>query len=206
VTSRDDEAAFEAAVDAEFQAACGAREAVRRRNEEQLKSPPDERTFFIFPPCPDRVRIRERLLRERREAEEEEYLKLRLERERDEAKRRIATAEPTEQEHVFREAAPPPLPNDKQLGSFTHGTLQKAVKLFGEDETTRGDVVRATSLPPPDARRVRLMRRSNLFRLNAAGKLVVDERVARRGSSYVLRYLDESGTRWLDPNRELKGR
>jgi hypothetical protein len=45
-----------------------------------------------------------------------------------------------------------------------------------------------------------------LLRLNEQGKLVVDERVARKGSRYVLRYVDETGTRWLDPNVELKGR
>jgi hypothetical protein len=89
VASRDDEAAFEAAVDAEFQAACEACEAVRRRNEEQLKRPPDERTFFIVPPYPDRARIRERLLRERREAQEKELFELQLA----EARRRHASAE-----------------------------------------------------------------------------------------------------------------
>ena len=47
---------------------------------------------------------------------------------------------------------------------------------------------------------------ARLLRLNASGKLVVDGRVARKGSRYVLRYLDEPGTRWLDPNVELRGR
>jgi hypothetical protein len=153
---------------------------------------------------------REDLERKRREAEEQQRLSRRGAEEEELFRLWLAEArsrhEEAEQEHAFREAALPPLPNDKQLGSFTHATLQKAVKLFSEDGTTRGDVVRATKLPPRDARRVRLMRRSNLLRLNAAGKLVVDERVARKSSEYVLRYLDESGTRWLDPNSEFKGR
>lgn len=99
----------------------------------------------------------------------------------------------------------PPLPNKSQLKSFTHASLEKAVKSFDADGT-RGDVVRDAKLSPHDARRVRLMRGVHLLRLNADRKLVVSERVARKGSRYVLRYLDESGTRWLDPNVELRGR
>jgi hypothetical protein len=98
----------------------------------------------------------------------------------------------------------PPLPNETQLNSYNHASLEKAVKSFHHDHT-RGDVERGAKLPPQDARRVRLMFGINLFRLNADEKLVVDPRVARKGSKYVLRYLDESGTRWLDPNVELRG-
>ena len=43
---------------------------------------------------------------------------------------------------------------------------------------------------------------AKLLRLNDEGKLVVGDRVARIGSRYVLRYLDEDGTRWLDPDVE----
>jgi hypothetical protein len=93
------------------------------------------------------------------------------------------------------------------IADYAPGTLERAVKGFARDQT-RGDVSRGgRKLPPPDARRVRLMFRVlGLLRLNEQGKLVVDERVARKGSRYVLRYVDETGTRWLDPNVELKGR
>jgi hypothetical protein len=101
--------------------------------------------------------------------------------------------------------ARPSLPGEKQLNTYSYASLEKAVKDFGRDRT-RGDVVRGAKLPPQDARRVRLMFDVGLFRLNALGRLVVGERVARKGSRYVLRYLDESGTRWLDPNVELRGR
>jgi hypothetical protein len=99
----------------------------------------------------------------------------------------------------------PPLPNPKQIASYTYATLQKAVKAVAGDETG-GDVASGARLPPPDARRVRLMFGADLLRLNTAGKLAVDDRVARKGSRYVLRYLDESGTRWLDPDVELRRR
>jgi hypothetical protein len=100
----------------------------------------------------------------------------------------------------------PPLPNPSQLNSFTHATLQNAVKGFNRDQTD-GDVQAESGgkLSPQDARRVRLMFRARLLRLNDARKLVVDERVGRRGSKYALRYLDESGSRWLDPIDELSG-
>jgi hypothetical protein len=99
----------------------------------------------------------------------------------------------------------PRLPNEKQLKSYSHASLEKAVKIFSSDGT-RGDVERAAKLPPHDARRVRLMLGVDLFRLNADVRLVVDERVARKGSRYALRYLDENGSRWLDPKVELRGR
>lgn len=99
----------------------------------------------------------------------------------------------------------PPLPNESQLNSYSHGTLEKAVRDWGRGRT-RGDVERRAKLPPQDARRVRLMIGVDLLRLNADRKLVVGERVARKGSRYVLRYLDETGSRWLDPNVELRGR
>jgi len=102
-------------------------------------------------------------------------------------------------------SARPPLPNPTQLSSYTRGTLLKAVRDFA-NQKTRGDVVRGAKLPPADARRVRLMTSVGLLGLNAEQKLVVDDRVARTGSRVVLRFLDESGTRWLDPNVELRGR
>ncbi len=102
----------------------------------------------------------------------------------------------------------PPLPNPKQLNSYTHGTLEKAVKQFARDGTV-GDVVRGAKraqMPRPDARRVRALWVGKLFRLNASGRLLVDGRVARKvvgtTSRYVLRYLSAAGTSWLDPNRE----
>jgi hypothetical protein len=101
--------------------------------------------------------------------------------------------------------ARPPLRNENQLRTYSHASLEKAVKSFKRDHT-RGDVERGAKLPPHDARRVRLMLGEDLFRLNANGKLIVGDRVARKGPKYVLRYLDESGTRWLDPNVELRGR
>lgn len=101
--------------------------------------------------------------------------------------------------------ARPSLPNETQLNSYSHASLQKAVKSFKGDGT-RGDVERGAKLPTQDARRVRLMLGVDLFRLNRDKKLLVDERVARKGSRFVLRYLDEGGTRWLDPNVELRGR
>lgn len=97
----------------------------------------------------------------------------------------------------------PRLPNS--VKSFPHGTLEKAVKAFAGD-ATRGATARAAKMPQADARRVRLMFREELLRLNPAGKLIVDDRVALQGSRYVLRYLDDTGTRWLDPIRELQGR
>jgi hypothetical protein len=93
----------------------------------------------------------------------------------------------------------PPLPNG--INDFAHGTIEKAVKAVRRGDTD-GDVSRAAKLPPADTARVRLMDRAKLLPLNAAGKLVPDERVARNGSRLVLRYLDESGTRWLDPKRK----
>jgi hypothetical protein len=100
----------------------------------------------------------------------------------------------------------PPLPNESQINSFTYAKLQKAARAYRLDEATRGTVARNAKLPPTDARRVRLMYGADLLRLNSDEKLVVDDRVARKGSRYVLRYLDGSGTRWLDPIRELHGR
>jgi hypothetical protein len=100
-------------------------------------------------------------------------------------------------------AARPPVPST--AAEYTYGTLQKGVKAFNADATP-GDVARSASLARPDARRVRLLQEQGLLRLNDAGKLVVDTRVARRGRQYVLRYLSDDGTRWLDPNRELPGR
>ena len=102
-------------------------------------------------------------------------------------------------------SARPRLPNESQLNSYTHASLEKAVKSFDRDRT-RGDVERGARLPPQDARRIRLMHAERLLRLNAGGKLVVDQRVARRGAKYVLRYLQAGGSRWLDPNVELRGR
>jgi hypothetical protein len=97
----------------------------------------------------------------------------------------------------------PPLPSG--VNSFPHGKIEKAVRAIARGETG-GDVAREAGLPPADQRRVRVMHRTGLLPLNAAGKLVVDDRVARKGSKYVLRYLDEGGTRWLDPLRDLQGR
>jgi hypothetical protein len=99
--------------------------------------------------------------------------------------------------------ARPPLPSG--INAFAHGRIEKAVRAIGRRETG-GDVARKAKLPPADQRRVRLMHGLGMLPLNAAGKLVVDSRVARKGSRYVLRYLDEGGTRWLDPIRELQGR
>lgn len=101
--------------------------------------------------------------------------------------------------------ARPPLPNETQLNSFTYGSLQKAVKSFARG-ATGGDVQRGARLPPQDARRVRLMIEADLLRLTAAGKLVVDPRVAQKGPRYVLRYVDETGSRWLDPDKTLRNR
>jgi hypothetical protein len=92
----------------------------------------------------------------------------------------------------------PPLPNG--VSSYTHATLEKAVKVLDADGTA-GDVERKAKLPPPDARRVRALK-GTLLRLNRDGKLVVDARVARDRSRYVLRYLDATRSHWLDPNRE----
>jgi hypothetical protein len=99
----------------------------------------------------------------------------------------------------------PPLSNEKQLKTYTYGSLQKAVNGFVRDDVN-ADVARAARLSAPDVRRARLMWKVSLLRLNAAGKLVVDERVARKGSQYALRYLSDDGARWLDPNEEFKGR
>jgi hypothetical protein len=104
-------------------------------------------------------------------------------------------------------AAPPrpPIPNESQIGKYAHASLQKAVKGFDAGDT-KADVARAARLPPEDARRVRLMLGARLLSLNDKRKLFVDGRVAQLGSRYALRYIDESGTRWLDPLKELKDR
>ena len=68
----------------------------------------------------------------------------------------------------------PPLPNPKQLNSYTHGTLEKAVKQFARDGTV-GDVVRGAKraqMPRPDAGRVRALWVGKLLRLNASGRLL----------------------------------
>jgi hypothetical protein len=141
----------------------------------------------------------EEQLRERRDE--------RLDQAKDRLERDLEHASPVSLQALpASHSAPPPLPNVKQINSFAHATLEKAVKAF-EDDKTRGDVGRDAKLPPTDVRRVRLMRyQLGLLHLNSTGKLVVDDRVARKGSTYVLRYLDESGTRWLDPIAELRGR
>lgn len=93
----------------------------------------------------------------------------------------------------------PPLPNETQINSFTYGSLQQAVKAFARGDTA-GDVHRRAKLPRQDAARVRVLFKTlGLLRLNATGKLDVDDRVARKGTRYVLRYLDESDSSWLDP-------
>jgi hypothetical protein len=95
----------------------------------------------------------------------------------------------------------PRLPGGSTLARYPHAKLQSAVKQFKRG-TTAGDVSRTSGLPRDDARRVRLMFDNGLFQLSG-GKLLVNKRVAHPGSRYALRYLNEDGTRWLDPNREL---
>jgi hypothetical protein len=84
------------------------------------------------------------------------------------------------------------------VNTYTFGTIEKAVRLFG-DRATRNEVASAAKFDPHDATRVRLMREAGLLRLNDRGKLVLDARVARVGRRLALRYLDERGERWLDP-------
>lgn len=111
----------------------------------------------------------------------------------------------TEAELDEREAVVGALPAvPSEAAAYTHGTLQKAVRAFDDDQTP-GDVARGAKLPLPDARRVRLLREHRLFRLNDVGKLVASPRIARKGKKYVLRYLSDDGSRWLDPLRELRG-
>lgn len=101
----------------------------------------------------------------------------------------------------------PPLPNETLLLTFAYGTVQKAVKSFIQREATAGDVARGAKMPMKDARRVRLMiEPAGLLSLNPSGKLVVDERVARKGMRYALRFLNDAGDRWLDPLVALRGR
>jgi hypothetical protein len=98
----------------------------------------------------------------------------------------------------------PSIPNLSQINSYTYATLQKAVKILDGDGTL-GDVQRDARLVAADSRRVRLMMGEGLLRLNESRKLIVDERVARLRSRYVLRYLSADDSRWLDPDAERQG-
>lgn len=145
-----------------------------------------------------------RLLQEERDAlrraEEDELRRRQLERERTAARGDEGAA-------PIVPALRPPLPNPTQLRSYTHGTIEKAVKQLAKDGTL-GDVIRGSGrvkMSPPDARRVRALWLGALFRFNADGKLLVDGRVARDpkdAKRYVLRYLDAVSTAWLDPKTE----
>jgi hypothetical protein len=91
----------------------------------------------------------------------------------------------------------PPLPLG--LNWFAHGKIQQAVKLFAAG-STRNDVATSAKLQPKDATRVRNLAAGGLLPLNEQRKLVPDPRVARAKGQIALRYLDESGQRWLDPH------
>lgn len=91
----------------------------------------------------------------------------------------------------------PDLP--RGLNTFTHGTVQKAVVLFGRG-STRNEVVELAGLAPKDATRVRNLWAGGLLPLNERGKLVPDPRVAKVGRRIALRYLDERRENWLDPH------
>jgi hypothetical protein len=100
-----------------------------------------------------------------------------------------------------RPRTPPPLKGSSQMGLYAHGKIQRAVNRFAKDASTNS-VAKNLHIPEADARRIKLMFRHNLFRLED-GKLVVDDRVAHPESKYALRYLDDAGSRWLDPLKTL---
>lgn len=81
-----------------------------------------------------------------------------------------------------REAATPERKAPPQAtASFTWGTIQKAVSDFADDVSQKDVSVRA-KFSSENAKRVRLMMGGKLLRLNAKGKLWVDERVRRDGT------------------------
>ena len=98
---------------------------------------------------------------------------------------------------AVQERALPELP--KGVNAFTHGTIEKAVRLLAGG-STRNEAARRARLGAKDATRVRNLRDGGLLPLNAGGRLVADPRVARAGRRIVLRYVDDDGGRWLDPH------
>ena len=91
---------------------------------------------------------------------------------------------------------PRPLPADVNL--FAFASIQKAVRLFAEDEslnTVAGDTI----FSPHDATRIRRLWESHYLTLNDERVLRIDPRVGRVGKQYALRVWDERSGRWLDP-------
>jgi hypothetical protein len=98
-------------------------------------------------------------------------------------------------------SALPPLRGESQLGWYTHGHLQGAARRLDRDAPVN-EVAARTRLTPDDARRLRLLLERELASVSG-GQLVFHVTLARKRDLYALRYLDERGERWLDPNRTL---
>lgn len=96
------------------------------------------------------------------------------------------------------------LPGGATLATYTYAKLRSAVRSLGDDALV-ADLV-GPGLPEEDARRIRLLFNHRLLRLKEDGRLVVDERIGRKGPRYALRYWDDTRADWLDPNRELVAR
>jgi hypothetical protein len=87
------------------------------------------------------------------------------------------------------------------LGWFAWSKIQKAARAYAAG-MGRNEVAKHVELPREDASRVRKMLAHELLRLNEAGKLVSDPRVASRGGrELALRYWGDEG--WLDPAKSL---
>jgi hypothetical protein len=99
----------------------------------------------------------------------------------------------------LEEGALPPLPNLSQLNKYTHASLQRAVRAVGG---TRGKIERKAQLSGKEARRVKLMTEAGFLWLEGR-TLVVHPRVAQFGTKYVLRYLSDDRSGWLDPIEAL---
>jgi hypothetical protein len=108
---------------------------------------------------------------------------------------------PEDDEGPVVPSALPLLRGESQLGWYTHGHLQGAARRLDRHEPVN-EVAARTRLTPDDARRVRLLLERELASVSG-GQLAFHVTLARKGDRYALRYLDERGERWLDPNRTL---
>jgi hypothetical protein len=90
----------------------------------------------------------------------------------------------------------PPLPADVNV--FAFASIQKAARLFDEDESINC-VAELTVFNLHDASRLHWMLARGFFRVKDGRLLPPGWRVGRRGKKYALRIFDEAAEKWIDP-------